>query len=177
MTTTTKLALLDDVDLHDDGSATVHSASDPTRHYRIVEGTCDCRDFAQAPEHLCAHRLAAGLVRKAKELVPQSPPVETERVSPPLPEAPASVNCYIAMEGRQIQLTLRDNDEGRLLARLQTVLAQYPVQPAPPAPSQPLGQSEDWCGKHGVTMKWNEGKEGRKGWYSHRTDDGWCKGR
>jgi hypothetical protein len=36
----TRLALMQDVELHADGTATVHSASDPTRHYRIVEGTC-----------------------------------------------------------------------------------------------------------------------------------------
>jgi hypothetical protein len=73
LTKATKLALMEDVELHSDGSATVHSASDPTRHYRIVEGTCTCRDWEHAPEHLCQHRLAAGLVRKAHELLPQDP--------------------------------------------------------------------------------------------------------
>jgi hypothetical protein len=27
-----------------------------------------------------------------------------------------------------------------------------------------------------VQMRWNDGKEGRKGWWSHKTADGWCKG-
>jgi hypothetical protein len=30
---------------------------------------------------------------------------------------------------------------------------------------------------HQGQMTWNEGKDGRKGWFSHRTDQGWCKGR
>lgn len=37
-----KLALAGDVELHDDGSATVRSASDPTRRYEIREGVCSC---------------------------------------------------------------------------------------------------------------------------------------
>jgi hypothetical protein len=49
---------------------------------------------------------------------------------PPLPEAPASVNCHITIEGRQVQLTLRDRDETRLLERLTTLLKQYPVPAA-----------------------------------------------
>jgi hypothetical protein len=86
LTKATKLALMEDVELHDDGSATVHSASDPTRHYRIVEGTCTCRDWEHAPEHLCQHRLAAGLVRKAHALMPPDPALA------PLPEAPCSID-------------------------------------------------------------------------------------
>jgi hypothetical protein len=74
------------------------------------------------------------------------------------------------------QLTLRDSNEGRLLQRLAAVLKQYPApQPAPQASSQ--GQGQDWCAVHNVAMRWNEGKEGRKGWYSHRVGDMWCKGK
>jgi hypothetical protein len=101
--------------------------------------------------------------------------VETETASAPLPEAPASVNCHLIIAGHQVQLTLRDTDEGRLLQRLAAVLAQYPApQPAPQAPSQ--GQGDGWCAKHGVQMQQND-KNGRQ-WWSHRTADGqWCKGR
>ena len=186
------LALAGDVELHDDGSATVYSSSDATKRYEIREGTCTCRDFDQAPEQLCQHRLSAGLVRRTYELLPQSSPVETAGVPPaPLPEAPASGNCHIQVAGRQVQLTLRDSDEARLLQRLQAVLAQYPVpQPAPPAASQLTPQQHNalamhrpitqtpWCAVHTVEMRWNESKEGRKGWYSHKTADGqWCKGK
>jgi hypothetical protein len=56
-----KLALAGDVELHADGTATVYSSSDPTRRYEIREGTCTCRDWEQAPQHLCQHRLSAGV--------------------------------------------------------------------------------------------------------------------
>lgn len=160
LTQATKLALLDDVELHDDGTATVHSASDPTRHYRIAQGTCTCRDWEHAPEHLCQHRLAAGLVRKAHALLPPT----LEAAAPqPLPEAPASVNVRLQIDGRDCQLTLRDSDEARLLARLQAVLAQYPV---PQAPAQASRTAEGWCAKHAAQMRQTT-KEGRS-WWSHQ---------
>jgi hypothetical protein len=163
-----KLALLDDVALHADGSATVQSSSDPSRQYELREGTCTCRDWEQAPEHLCQHRLAAGFVRKALTLVPQSTAVETGAPQAALPEAPASVNVHLTIAGRQVQLTLRDADESRLLARLEAVLVRFPI---------PETAAEDTrqCPRHHVPMQVNR-KDGRS-WWSHRTDQGWCKGR
>jgi hypothetical protein len=73
-----------------------------------------------------------------------------------------------------VQLTLRDTDESRLLARLQTVLERYPVAEKPASQSQDRGK--DFCAIHQTTMKLNQ-KDGRS-WYSHRLDDGtYCKGR
>ena len=203
-----------------DGTWQVDSATRQGLVHR-VNGTCRCEDaHFQAPQGLCKHRLSVYVARRVFQLMeqspapvvpevlpepwpendiepaPQSPPVETAPapVSPavPLPEAPASVNCHITLAGRQVQLTLRDSDEARLLQRLQAVLAQYPLpQPPPPPASQPQGQLSPQqynalamhrpitgvCAVHNMPMHWNEGKDGRKGWYSHRTDDGWCKGR
>jgi len=91
----------------------------------------------------------------------------------PLPEAPASVNVYVEISGRKVQVTLRDSDEHRLLARLEALLQRFPVaaepagEPAPP---------EGWCAKHDIQMKLNHGKDGST-WYSHKTAEGWCKGR
>jgi hypothetical protein len=165
-----KLALAGDVELHDNGSATVYSSSDPTRRYEIIEGTCTCRDWEQAPEHLCQHRLSAGLVRRTHELLP------TLAAAPPaaaLPEAPASVNVRLQIDGRECQLTLRDIDETRLLQRLTALLKQYPTaQPA----TQSTAQGEGWCHKHGVQMTQNQ-KQGRA-WWSHRLPEGgFCKGK
>ena len=177
-----KLALAGDVALHDDGSATVYSSSDPTRRYVIREGTCTCRDYEQAPEHLCQHRLSAGLVRRTSELLPPAPEVGIDNQSQTpsamvstLPEAPASANCHLTIAGRQVQLTLRDSNETRLLERLQAVLAQYPVpQPAPQTASQ--GAGPGWCAVHNTAMQENA-KDGRR-WFSHRLPEGgWCKGR
>jgi hypothetical protein len=89
-----------------------------------------------------------------------------------LPEAPASVNVHLTISGRQVQLTLRDTDEERLLARLQAVLARYPVVQAS---STSQGKGEGWCPLHNVQMQQNH-KDGRS-WYSHRVDGRWCKGR
>ena len=93
----------------------------------------------------------------------------------PLPEAPASVNVHLMIDGRQVQLTLRDRDEARLLQRLSVVLTQYPAPAKPPASQAPQGQAEGWCAVHNVPMRENE-KDGRS-WYSHKTDQGWCKGK
>ena len=174
-----KLALAGDVELHADGTATVYSSSDPTRRYEIREGTCTCRDYEQAPEQLCQHRLSAGLVRRTYELLPPAPEVGIDYQSQTpsalvstLPEAPASANCHITLAGRQVQLTLRDTDEARLLQRLAAVLAQYPV---PQPPVQASSTAEGWCSKHGLQMTQTH-KDGRS-WYSHKTADGWCKGK
>jgi hypothetical protein len=73
------------------------------------------------------------------------------------------------LEGRQVQVTLRDADETRLLQHLAVVLAQYPLE------AQASSASEGWCSKHGVQMTVNN-KQGRS-WWSHKTDQGWCKGK
>ena len=168
--------------LPDGRSAHVRSQSDPDTAY-LVNGTCDCLS-AQYRKEPCVHRYALRLYQKAVERLTVDPeeerwePVDVPApVSPaaPLPEAPASVNVRLTIDGREVQLTLRDTDETRLLQRLAAVLAQYPVPLSPPAPSQ--GQGEGWCLVHDTSMKWNDGKDGRTGWYSHKTADGWCKGR
>jgi hypothetical protein len=94
--------------------------------------------------------------------------------APALPEAPASVNVRLTISGREVQLTLRDTDEARLLARLQDVLQQYPVEAARPA-QEPGPEGPRWCPKHGDKMTLNQ-KEGRS-WWSHKTAEGWCKGK
>jgi nucleoid-associated protein YgaU len=105
-----------------------------------------------------------------------------------LPEAPASANVRVTIAGREVQITLRDADETRLLARLEAVLAQFPVAPKP-QPQAPLSPQQHhalamhrpitqtgWCAVHNVQMQHND-KNGRS-WWSHRTADGqWCKGR
>jgi hypothetical protein len=81
-------------------------------------------------------------------------------------EAPASVNTKLTLAGREIQLTLRDSDEKRLLVRLAEVLAQFPVETAIP--------TEGFCVLHHTTMTKRHGKYGE--FYSHKTREGWCQG-
>jgi hypothetical protein len=159
-----KLVLAGDVEPLEDGSIRVGS-SDPTRYYRLQGQTCTCTDFTQgkAPDGWCTHRVAAGIQKRVQELLPTAPPVG------PLPEAPASVNVHLTVSGRQIQLTLRDSDEHRLLARLDAVLQRFPVEAT-------LADATPQCPRHGVPLKLNT--KGGRSWWSHRTADGqWCKGK
>ena len=197
--------------------ALVGSSRDPLQSYLLVGPACACQDFTrgQAPDGWCQHRIAAGIQKRVRELLPLEPapggvaPTDTtpppaaggtattapqgvsSTETPALPEAPASVNVRLQIDGRDCQLTLRDIDEARLLQRLAVVLQQYPApQPAPQAASQgqgPLSPQQhnaaamhkrvtDFCPIHNVAMPLNQ-KEGRS-WYSHRLPDGrWCKGK
>jgi hypothetical protein len=171
------LVLAGDVELLADGKAKVASQSNGTTTYVVCNGTCECKDFPKSPSGWCKHRIAAGMQKRALALVQKklaatnghTQPAQTQPTPAPLPEAPASVNVHLTVSGRQIQLTLRDSDEHRLLARLDAVLQRFPVE-ATPADDTPQ------CPKHGVPMKRNT-KDGRS-WWSHRLADGsWCKGK
>jgi hypothetical protein len=169
------LVLAGDVELLPDGHARVASQCQGSTVYRLVNGTCDCPDFTRAPSSWCKHRIAAGIQRRAMQAVSPSSVALTQPAAADhhtLPEAPASANCHVTIAGRQVQVTLRDADETRLLRRLTALLALYPVEPA--AVSQ--GETrEGWCQIHQVQMRRNE-KDGRS-WWSHKAQDGsWCKG-
>jgi len=181
-----KLVLAGDVEPQADGSIQVGSCTDPTRYYRLAGQACTCTDFVQgkAPEGWCRHRIAAGIAKRVRELLPPAAiepqpapaPTAVDNGRPtapvaPLPEAPASVNCHITLEGRQVQVTLRDTDETRLLQRLAALLQQYPsAQPSP----QRTAQGKGWCAIHQAPMKQTH-KAGRS-WWSHKTAAGWCQG-
>jgi hypothetical protein len=175
-----KLVLQGDVEPQADGSIQVGS-SDPTRWYALVGSTCTCTDFVQgkSPEGWCKHRIAAGIQKRVRELLtaPSAPAASTAAESPGLPEAPASANCHITIAGRQVQLTLRDRDESRLLERLAVVLEKYPVPQAAAQRGPTPGQGQEWCQIHNVKLHLNHGKDGRT-WLSHRLPEGgFCKGR
>jgi hypothetical protein len=151
-------------------------SSDGEKRY-TVNGTCDCQagQHGKGCKHMQAWKLYQYIARK----------VEATPTPPALPEAPASVNCHLTIAGRQVQLTLRDTNEGRLLERLQAVLALSP-QPALQAPAQLSPPQHNaaamhrpvtgLCAVHNVAMQLNQ-KEGRS-WYSHRLPEGgWCKGK
>src|SRR6266581_2378112 len=145
-----------------DGKCRVASQTNGKTIYHQVNGTCTCLDFTQgkAPNGFCKHRLAHGLYRRAMELVQGQEPViaaqptvtaETVQVPVQHTEAPASVNFHTTLAGRQVQITLRDTDETRLLARLETLFQRFPIVEEPKEPAQ----KEGWCSKHNVPMKLN----------------------
>ena len=72
----------------------------------------------------------------------------------PLPEAPASVNCYVDVAGRKVQVTLRDQDKGRLLQRLEALLLRFPADNMPQEPP------EVWCPIHQVQMLYHSNSKG-----------------
>jgi len=174
------IVLNGDVELLADGKAKVASQSNGTTQYFVVNGECQCKDYPKAPSQWCKHRIAAGIHKRAAALVQQKqaavttgqaePPSQpapahqpTAPAAPnaPLPEAPASCNVYVTLAGRQVQVTLRDSDEQRMLARLDALLQRFPVE-AEPASEQ--AQPEGWCRKHDVQMTLNQGKDGRSSW-------------
>ncbi len=55
-----KLVLGGDVELLPDGAANVGSSSDALKQY-FVNVSCSCRDYEQAPQQFCKHRLARAL--------------------------------------------------------------------------------------------------------------------
>src|SRR5215470_12663286 len=191
-----KIVLNGDVELLPDGKAKVASQSHGTTLYHIVNGECSCKDYAKAPSHWCKHRIAAGLAKRASALTkkrleqvdaasngtttpapgqvdetPVATPVQETVATPilPLPEAASSANCFVTLAGRQVQLTLRDHDEQRLLQRLEILLQQFPAVEEP----KEHVQQEGWCSDHNAKMKLHHGKRGT--WWSHKLPNGqWC---
>jgi hypothetical protein len=183
----------------DRNSAKVASLSNGRTVYHMLNNSCECLDAKnKAPQGFCSHKLAYGIMKRsyvlAKERlaqldaatngtttptpdqpttealvsVPTQEPVAAP-ATPALPEAPASVNFHTTIAGRQIQITLRDTDETRLLARLEMLLQRFPVVEEPKEPAQ----QEGWCAEHNAKMKLHHGKKGT--WWSHKLPNGqWC---
>src|SRR5262249_30645892 len=60
-----KIVLAGDVELLPDGHARVQSQSHGQTMYRLVNGTCNCKDYEHAPSHWCKHRISAGILKRA----------------------------------------------------------------------------------------------------------------
>jgi hypothetical protein len=165
-----QIVLNGDVELLSEGKAKVASQSNGSTSYFLVNGTCECKDFAKAPSGWCKHRLAYGMYKRASALVKskldQYTSTETHRCETPLPEAPASVNVRLTLGGREVQITLRDTNEQHLLERLEKLLQRFPVEEL----------KVGWCTHHNIQMKENH-KNGQT-WYSHKLANGkWCQGK
>jgi hypothetical protein len=198
-----ELTLAGHVELLPDGSAKIRSDSPKGKTtYHIVNGTCDCRDFARAFEGWCKHRIASAIYKRARAQVAQQlqdldVPATTHQEAPaspivpaadapvvppapepvaPLPEAPASCNTYIMLAGYKVQVTLRDRDEQALLRRMQALLAHFPLGEATDATAPtPPPVPEGWCRRHECQMT-EHFKEDRS-WFSHFVDGKWCRGK
>ena len=167
-----QIVLAGDVELMADGRAVVGSQSDATLHY-VVDGVCECPD-SDRPEldGWCKHAIAVALQKRAVPLARQLLEAQLDarqaQPQPALPEAPASANCYVEIAGRKVQVTLRDLNEEQLLSRMEKLLTRFPAEDDTPLP-------EGWCAIHQVQM--THQKNARGAWWSHKTEEGWCKGR
>src|SRR5215510_1840023 len=105
------------------GKYRIASQQDGKTVYHLANGSCTCQDFTSGKaQGWCKHRLAGNIHRKALEMIKAQEPVATHN------EAPASVNVRVEVGGREVQITLRDTDEKRLLGRSEQVLAQFPLE-------------------------------------------------
>jgi hypothetical protein len=214
-----QIVLNGSVELLPDDKAKVGSQTNGTTTYHLVDGTCDCRDFAKAPDHWCKHRLAYGIYKRARALAKEqlqaldsatskaevvTPVEETPVTAPATPigstvstvetmvesvpvvspvvqthrEAPASCNTYIDIAGRKVQLTLRDDNEENLLARMEKLLSRFPVpEQEPEQQTTPTPPEEGFCPIHKVKMRYFT--KGSQSWWSHRLDNNntWCRGK
>jgi hypothetical protein len=95
----------------------------------------------------------------------------------PLPEAALSLTLKGTVQGIEAMLTIRGQSPAEFQRNLASVkgLLDQPQPSTPQAASQ--GEGKDWCSTHQVSMKWNAGKDGRQGWFSHKTPEGWCHGK
>jgi hypothetical protein len=160
-----------------DGTFTVKSQSERGKTY-VINGSCTCPDAEKAPEGRCKHLISTFLWRKARKAIEaqlaEQESAEAKAPAPvaiPLPEAPASCNVYVTLAGRKIQMTLRDSDEQRLLARLEALLKRFPAEEE--AEQEP---PEGWCPIHHCQMKLYT--KNHKSWWSHRLNTGaWCRGK
>jgi hypothetical protein len=155
----------------------VASQAEGHEPYAINGTGCPC-DWAHFhPGNRCTHQLAVLLQRKTLALMAQpipeleapvaAPVAESPAVLATLPEAPSSCNVRVEIAGRDVQITLRDTDETRLLVRLEALLQRYPA----PTKAQPAAtEGGPRCPDHGKM------KQGKRGWYCPRkTDEGqWC---
>jgi hypothetical protein len=175
-----QIVLAGAVELIPDGRARVASQSSGTTTYHIINGRCDCRDFDKAPHNFCKHRLSAAIARRAQELVKTKPDAATPAIQPTptpttsLPEAPVSITLKATLHGHEVMVTLRGTDFASVKSQVEQASQWLSTQA--PAQRQPARTEQGWCGKHGVAMKLNHGKNGST-WYSHKTVDGWCQGR
>jgi len=112
-------------------------------------------------------------------LYPGPPAVSTGGACP---EAALSLCLKGRLRGVDAQLTVRGSTRAEFLSNILGVMdltkhledlsTLFDEKPRPPSGPPPEG----WCAVHGVEMHETIGKTGAR-WYSHRTPDGWCKGR
>ena len=179
----------------EDACATVQGKDQPEYHVSDHGKVCTCVDHTsgKAPDRLCKHILAYTLylrsVKRFEALVAAQYAAPTA-AQEPLPEAPISINIKGTLAGVPgAQLTLRGWSMAEIAARADEVragaaclagLVDSPPTGGAAAPAAAASASngrrpEHWCELHGVALERQQNERGA--WYSHRTAEGWCKGK
>ena len=178
-----RIILQGDVILFEDGiSFAVGSESDADLYY-IFDNECTCPDSDRAPDGYCKHVIATRLYKRGTALAAQRmQEIDVQAIAKQqeikfLPEAPASANVFLTIQGRKVQLTLRDYDENALLARMESLLTQFPQEA--PEQTTPPEVREGWCPIHQCQMR--QSKQG-DGWYHKEGEQAngkaiWCRGK
>ena len=114
---------------------------------------------------------------KLDAATPASQPTPGQPPAPaaPLPEAPVSITLKATLHGHEVMVTLHGVDFASVKAQVEQASEWLMVQAPTSSPTQSPAHPTGWCSKHGVQMKLNH-KEGRS-WWSHKTTEGWCKGK
>ena len=94
----------------------------------------------------------------------------------PLGQRSLPYTLKATLHGHEVMVTLRGVDFASVKAQVEQASEWLKVQAPAQPPTQGTESPEGWCAKHGVSMKLNHGKNGST-WYSHKTADGWCKGK
>jgi hypothetical protein len=167
----------------------VASQSNGSTAYHVVNGHCDCQDFAKAPHNLCKHRLSAAIARRAQELTTaklvdlnghveplhQLASTQLDAPTAPLPEAPVSITLKATLHGHELLVTLRGLDFASVKAQVEQASEWLRVQ-APAGPGMSQSSQPPVCLWHGV-MKASSKAKGT--WYcpAKMADGSYCKSR
>jgi hypothetical protein len=184
----TALVLAGHVCLEEDGKHAHVRSSDGSTWY-LVNGHCTCMGATHAPEGYCKHRLAKMLYQRAGDLQRQGlPPAAAGEVltgpagrpapagaDAPCPEAPFSATFRGHIGGVETLLTARGCTFEQFAANVQAVRAL--LDSTPPAATTPatVPSPEGWCLIHNTQMARQSNDRGH--WWSHKTADGWCRGK
>ena len=93
-------------------------------------------------------------------------------------EAPASMTLRFELHGYDILFTVRGESGRDLLGKIGAVLGELDSMGAKPLGGRGNGHSNGigakMCPVHNVPLKRRE-RDGQT-WWSHKTEDGWCRG-
>jgi hypothetical protein len=76
----------------------VTSQRDGETQYFVVNGTCQCRDFPNAPQGACKHRISRWIATRAVQIARELGDVQATTAISPQPHLPAA--CIVQIQGK-----------------------------------------------------------------------------